>query len=221
VTVRGGGWLDGGVHLRTLVPVVAFTLAAAVLAGCGGDDGEAQLAGLRRDPPLEASGVVLPQVAPDGTETPFELKAAPGRMLAVYFGYTNCPDLCPTTMADLRIVKEELGDRADTLDVALVTVDPERDTPEVLSGYLGSFFEEFPDTRLHPLRTEDVGALEQAENAFLATSTVQRGDAGEVEVAHSATLYLVDDTGTVVIEWPFGTSWRAMSTDISQLLGDL
>jgi protein SCO1/2 len=207
------------VHLRTLVPVVMLTLAA-VVAGCGGSDGETQLAGLRRDPPLQANGVVLPQVAPDGTETPFELKAEPGRMLAVYFGYTNCPDLCPTTMADLRVVKEELGDAAANLDVALVTVDPERDTPEVLSGYLDSFFEEFPDTRLYPLRTEDTTALQRAEDAFLATSAIQTGDSGAVEVAHSATLYLVDDTGTVVIEWPFGTSWRAMGKDMKELLSE-
>jgi protein SCO1 len=208
------------VHWRSLLRVAALTLAAVAVAGCGGDEQPAQLAGLQREPPLEASGVVLPEVAPDGTATPFELKAEPGRMLAVYFGYTNCPDLCPTTMADLRVVKEELGDDAANLDVALVTVDPERDTPEVLNGYLESFFEEFPDTRLYPLRTEDVEALAKAEDAFLATSAIQTGEDGLVEVAHSATLYLVDDTGTVIIEWPFGTSWRAMGADMRALLED-
>jgi protein SCO1/2 len=207
------------VHLRTLVPAVALTLAA-VLAGCGGSGGgDAELlAGLRRDPPLQAAGVVLPQVAADGSTTPFELKAEPGRLLAVYFGYTNCPDLCPTTLADLRVVKEELGTSAENLDVALVTVDPARDTPAVLSGYLESFFEEFPSTRLHPLRTEDPEQMQQAEDAFLVTATVQQDDTGEVQVAHSATLYLVDDTGTVLIEWPFGTSWRAMGADMKKLL---
>jgi protein SCO1 len=210
------------VHLRTLVPALALTLAASLLAACGGDDpGAAPLNGLQRNPPLTTTGLVLPEVAADGSETPFELKADPGRMLAVYFGYTNCPDLCPTTMADLRVIKEELGDSAKDLDVALVTVDPERDTPEVLSGYLASFFDEFPDTRLHPLRTQDPTLLQQAEDALLVTSTVDTdATTGEVQVAHSATLYLVDDTGEVVIEWPFGTSWRAMGKDIQHLMAD-
>jgi protein SCO1/2 len=209
------------VHLRTLVPALALTLAAALLAACGGDSSAPELAGLQRNPPLTTTGLVLPQVAADGSETPFELKASPGRMLAVYFGYTNCPDLCPTTMADLRVVKEELKDKAKDLDVALVTVDPDRDTPEVLSGYLASFFDEFPDMQVHPLRTSDPTLLQQAEDALLVTSTVDTDAAtGEVKVAHSATLYLVDDTGKVVIEWPFGTSWRAMGQDIEHLMAD-
>jgi protein SCO1 len=210
------------VHLRTLVPMVMLTLAAGLLAACGGGGSATpELAGLRRDPPLTTTGLVLPQVAADGSETPFELKADPGRLLAVYFGYTNCPDLCPTTMADLRVVKEELGDKAKDLDVALVTVDPARDTPEVLTGYLASFFDEFPDMRVHPLRTSDPAVLKEAEDALLVSSTVEEDPAtGEVQVAHSATLYLVDDTGQVVIEWPFGTSWRAMGKDIEHLMAD-
>jgi len=209
-----------GVHLRTLVPAVVLTLTGA-LAGCAVGEGSApELAGLRRSPPLTTAGVVLPQVAADGSATPFELKAEPGRMLAVFFGYTSCPDLCPTTLADVRTVKEELGAKVENLDVALVTVDPARDTPDVLNRYLDSFFEELPGTRVHALRTDDAAVLQHAEDALLVSSTLEKSTSGEPQVAHSATLYLVDDTGTVVIEWPFGTSWRAMGRDIEHLLAD-
>ena len=78
-------------------------------SACGGD--ERELVGLTRDPEPQVDGVALPDVSRGGA--PFDFRAPDGGLLVVYFGYTNCPDVCPTTMADLRVALDDLGDDAD------------------------------------------------------------------------------------------------------------
>jgi protein SCO1/2 len=95
----------------------------------------------------------------------------------------------------------------------MATVDIERDTPEVLNGYLSSFSDHF-----HALHASSQEELEAAENAFLASSTIQRDSAGKIEVGHSATAYVVDDQGVVLVEWPFGIDSEAMTKDLKILL---
>jgi len=142
-------------------------------------------------------------------------RAPPGGLLAVYFGYTQCPDLCPTTMADLKVALAELtASEAARVTVALVTVDPERDTPELLTAYITGFF---GDRAGRAVRTTDAAELADVEEAFLASSSVTR-DQGEVTVAHSATTSIVDERGTVLVQWTFGTSARSMAHDLRILL---
>jgi protein SCO1/2 len=95
----------------------------------------------------------------------------------------------------------------------MVTVDAQRDTPEVMNGYLSSFTDRF-----HALRPTDVSELEAAQNAFLASSTIVVGEDGKIEVAHSATAYVVDSHGTVLVEWPFGVDKELMARDLRILL---
>jgi protein SCO1 len=218
----------GGVHhLRSAKAALLIVVALLVppVTGCGGDDaGTATssetttgsggaLTGLTRAEPLEVGTVTLPEVTLGTPEAPFAFRAAPGELLVAYFGYTSCPDVCPTTLANLRVAREEAGPAADRLDLAMVTVDPERDTPEVLSGYLSSFAE-----RYHALRTTDPAALRAAEDAFGASSSVTTTPEGRVEVAHSGTAYVVDDQGRVLVEWPFGVTADAMASDLRILL---
>ena len=66
-----------------------------------------------------------------------------GKVIVVFFGFTRCPDVCPTTLADLKVVKEKLGKDGDRLQVLFVTVDPERDTPELLAKYVPAFVPSF------------------------------------------------------------------------------
>src|SRR5258705_2786122 len=66
-----------------------------------------------------------------------------GKVVAIFFGYTRCPDACPTTMGELALVMKELGKDAERLQVLFITVDPERDTPEVLSRYVPAFHPRF------------------------------------------------------------------------------
>jgi protein SCO1 len=202
----------------------ALALALAGLmavAACGGDEtaqgdaAVAELHGLVRNPPLSVGEVTLPEVDASGTATPFAFRAEPGRVLVTYFGYTNCPDLCPTTMADLRLAKAEMDQAlADRIDVAFATVDPERDTPDTVGAYLSSFF----PSNTHPLRTEDPEELQAALDAFLATASVGLSEDGRVEVSHTGITYVIDATGTVRVEWPFGVSAEAMAADLSAIL---
>lgn len=192
--------------------LTAITVASALAVGACGDD-ERPLAGVLREPALDVATVTMPAAA-DGQDVP--MRAEPGGLLVVSFGYTFCPDICPTTLSDLSIAVDDLPDElADRVQVAFATVDPERDTPEVVQGYLGSFF---PDGIA--LRTEDETVLAAAAEAFGVQYEVADHEPGErdYEVAHTAVTYVVDDTGRVVVEWPFGMTPDDMAADLTTLL---
>ena len=214
----------------------AASAAAAILllvsAACADDGGDAagdgqlpaqdapevvfadELQGLERDDPLQVGDIVLPDAQ---TGEPMAMVADEGELLIGYFGYLSCPDVCPTSMSDLEKALELLdeGD-AERVTVSFTTVDPGRDTPELMADYLSFFFD-----RWLTLRTEDPAQLQAAEDAFLATSEVIEAPDGTIEVTHSAQLYAIDDTGTVLVEWPFGTSSDAMASDLALLLDQI
>lgn len=140
--------------------------------------------------------------------------AEPGGLLLVYFGYTFCPDVCPTTMA---FVKRSLAtlppsDRA-RVQVAMATVDPGRDTAKKLTDYVRAFVPEGI-----ALRTDDQARLRAATEAFGADFKVSTGGDGKVEVSHTGELYVVDEKGAVILAWPFGTSMKSIRTDLDRLL---
>ena len=200
-----------------LMTVVAGMLgAAALLAGCGGGEQQATgLKGFTRDPVPEVGGVSLPDVGPQGRGRKRALvAAAPGDLLVVYFGFTSCPDICPTTLGDIRAALKRLpaGQRT-RVEVALVTVDPERDTVTVMRNYVGHFF-----TRWRAYRTTDAEALQRAEKAFGARHSTTPRAGGGYDVVHSATTYVVDDRGRVLVEWPFGMPTRDIAADLSTIL---
>lgn len=198
---------------------MAVAVAVAAAAGCGPAD---EYAGGTRTPPLQVSAATLPDVtgrslADQGD--PFRFVASPGKVLLVYFGYTNCPDVCPTTLSDIRTARSQLtADQASRIELVMATVDPERDTPEVLTGYVRSFF---PEARV--LRPATPAQLRAAEAPFLATSSVEPHAVGDTSyaVSHSAFLYAVDAAGVVRLEWPFGTKPRALRDDLRRLLDEL
>jgi len=174
------------------------------------DTGERELAGIVRDPAPVVDAATLPSLTNPGTDVVF--RAEPGEFTAVYFGYTNCPDVCPTTMADwavtLRRIPEDLAARVGTL---MVTVDPERDN-ELLPGYVASFV-----SNAEAAGTTDAERLAAAAEPFGVSYDVTTADDGDIEVSHSGFLYLVDDQGQIVVTWPFGTSSAEMAADVEQL----
>lgn len=187
----------------------AGLLLLVVVGACGA--GEPALHGAVRTPPLQVDSVTLSSA--DGDRV--ALRAADDGLLLVYFGYTSCPDVCPTTMADISAALLDLpSDLSDRVTVAMVTVDPERDTGEVLSGYLSHFF-----SRGIALRTDDPAELKRAASAFGVQWEVADHAPGDpYDVAHTAITYVVDDRGTVVVEWPFGFESEAMASDLTLLL---
>ncbi len=195
----------------TLATVFA---AGTFLVGCGGS-AEAEFAGSRRDPAPAVDSVALPAVSPDGSSTPFEFRADDGNVLLVYFGYTSCPDVCPTTMSDISASQAQLGADGDRVQLAMATIDPERDIPEVLSAYVNGFVDGGV-----ALRTEDDEQLQEAADLFGVFYEVGTSDEGVVEVLHAGTLFGVDDSGTLVASWAFGTPQSDLLNDLEILLKD-
>ena len=185
-------------------------LALALVSGACGDGGTIGLAGIVREPYPDVSTVALPDESRGGQS--FTTAAREEGLLMVYFGYTACPDICPTTLADLRRAMQVLGDDADRIEVAMITVDPFRDTPEILTSYIQAFFADG-----HALRTDDQAALDLAAKAFGAAYEVTMTADGEIEVAHTAVLSVVDSSGRILVQWPFGMTVEDMQNDIEFL----
>lgn len=107
----------------------------------------------------------------------------------------------------------DLGDDAARVDLAMVTIDPARDTDDILVGYVQSFVD-----GAHALRTTDDSALRAVTEAFGASYSVTTAADGAVEVAHSGAMYVVDPSGTVTLTWPFGVTSDDIRGDLAQLL---
>lgn len=211
------------VRLAALLCTLALTLGTGISA-CGGsssgsdaDGGESgskaktEIEGLVRPEPLQVGDLSLPEASADGE--PFAFAAAPGQLLFVAFGYTNCPDVCPTTLYDIKKARKKLGADGEKVDVAFATVDPKRDTATVITEYLHSFAKDG-----HALRTEDAAAFKQVEDGFGVTSQVKENADGSTDVAHTARSFVVNDQGEVVVEWAFGTGADVMASDLQLLL---
>lgn len=190
--------------------LVALLVGAFLLQSCGGND--RSLIGYEPPSEKQVSSVTATEITAQ-SEQQFKFVAPRGEVLIVYFGYTNCPDLCPTTLAAVRSAKREIGDLADRVKLAMVTVDPERDTKDVLPSYLSSFSDQYH--ALIPATDDELTAI---KDVFQASSSVTKNPDGSVEVGHSATTYVVNDQGIVVVEWPYGLTAADMANDLQLLL---
>ncbi|MBS7542126.1 SCO family protein [Ancylobacter oerskovii] len=115
-----------------------------------------------------------------------------GEPTLIFFGFTHCPDICPTTLFEMSQLFEYLGEDARKVQGLFITVDPERDTPEVMKSYIGSF---------HPSIQGLTGTPEQvtaAIKAFRAYAQKVPGQDGDYTMNHTAIVYLMDKNGTFV-----------------------
>lgn len=211
---------DRPIPRRRLIGLAAG--AALALAACGsGDSGTSSetgtssgLSGVVREPAPVVDGTTLPSLSDPGTEVDF--RARPGGIEVVYFGFTNCPDVCPTTMSDLRtalnrLERDEPG-RTDLIDTLVVTVDPERDL-DVMPQYATSFVNDAVAAG-----TLDEELLLEAAAPFGVNYDVRTLDDGTIEVDHSPFLYAVDDEGRLVLTWQFGAKSSDIANDLDILL---
>lgn len=155
---------------------------------------------------LELSGV-------DGR--PRSLAEFKGRVAVVFFGYTQCPDVCPTTMAELAEVKRMLGPDGAKVVGVFVTVDPERDTPELLQAYLANFGPDMVGLR---------GTLEQTRAAAKEFKVFYGKVPGKTDtsytVDHTAGSYVFDAKGRVRLFTRYGTGAKALVDDLKILLAE-
>jgi protein SCO1 len=189
-----------------LFPVLCLFLVPAGPAGAG--EGTPFVGGVF-DPPRDAPELALD--ASDGTE--IELSDYRGKIVVLGFGFTSCPEICPTTLAVLAAARRKLGEDAGAVQVIYVTVDPETDTPERMQKYLGGFDSSFiggtgTEAELEAVRRE-YGVL--AERKALESG---------YSYAHSSYTYLIDGAGRIRALMPYGHSADDFVHDIRILIGE-
>ena len=197
-----------GSRLAALVAAIAVAFSA-----CGGSSGgtAATLTGASLEPAPQVNLVSLPSLSDPGTDVEFRAEA--DGIQVVYFGFTNCPDVCPTTLADLTIALRKLEPAdAERVEVVMVTVDPDRDL-DVLDTYVTSFVDDAVAAG-----TLDAEQTAAAGAPFGASWEVRTDDSGLVEVDHTPFLYAVDDAGRLALTWQFGVTSDDMSNDLTTLL---
>ncbi|MEW5892198.1 MAG: SCO family protein [Pseudomonadota bacterium] len=146
---------------------------------------------------------------------PRRLEDFRGKAVAIFFGYTHCPDVCPTTLSDLKAAMQLLGpELAARVQVLFVTVDPERDTPEVLRQYVPYFHPSFLGLYGTP---EQIAATAREFKVHYAKHT--EAGAGDYLVDHTAATYVFDPEGRIRLFWPYGHPAADMAHDLRQLLG--
>ncbi len=144
----------------------------------------------------------------------FTLDQLKGNVVVVYFGYTTCPDICPTTLIDYQAVKEELGADADRVKFVLVTIDPERDTEAKLKEYLAFFDPEFIGLRGDEAQTEQV----KQDYGVLVHRVEYPDSATKYLLDHSTQTYVIDPQGRLALTFPYGMDPTLMAQDIRHLL---
>lgn len=136
-----------------------------------------------------------------------------GKVVVMFFGYTQCPDVCPTTLSELTEVKKMLGADGDRLQVLFVTLDPQRDTPEVLKPYMLNFDPGFLALRATPEKLPEL-----AKEYKIYFKKVEGKTATSYTIDHSAGSYVYDTTGRLRLFMRYGTGATALARDIRMLL---
>jgi protein SCO1 len=134
------------------------------------------------------------------------------KVVVLFFGYTHCPDVCPTTLATMANLVRGLGPAAADVRVLFVTVDPERDTPQVLAQYVPSFHPSFIGFY------GDAQATAQAAAVFAVSYEKQAAKGGDYSVDHSVGTYLIGRGGRVVLMSPYGQRSELLMQDVRLLL---
>ena len=148
---------------------------------------------------------------PDGTEV--DASSLQGKPVLVFFGFTSCPDVCPTTLTQLSVVMKKLGPQADDIQIALVSVDPGRDTPEVMKSYTASF----GPWLLGLTGSEE--ALTTLREAYGVYAAMESSDSkGTYNVMHSAAIFAFDAKGRARLLISDVNDSDAVVSDLKQLI---
>ena len=160
-----------------------------------------------------------PQPAPDFALTAtdgqqFRLSEHRRQIVLMFFGYTSCPDVCPTTLAEAKQILKGVGSDADRVIFLFITVDPERDTPQVLANYVAAF-----DPAIVGLTgtSDELAAVRQAYGVFAEKEVVDASAVGYT-ITHTSRVFLVDTEGRLRLSYAFGTLPDDILQDVRHLL---
>jgi len=193
--------------------------AAAVAAGLSACDGKLPGAGGGK-PPFKAVDITGAEYARSLSLTDADgqrrtLADFKGKVVVVFFGYTQCPDVCPTTMAELAEVKRALGPAGARVVGVFVTVDPERDTAELLKAYIANFGPDIVGLRGTP---DEVRAAAKEFKVFF--SKVPGKTDTSYTIDHTAGSYVFDAQGKVRLFTRYGSGAKALAEDLTLLLAE-
>ena len=151
----------------------------------------------------------------DGDGKPFKLSDLKGNVVVLSFGYTHCPDVCPTELLTYSDTLKQLGDDAKNVKVVFASVDPERDTPELIGKYAKQFHPDFIG-----ITATEGQALQVIKQQYRVVSAKvnQKEDSANYLVDHTSGAYLIDKEGEVAIFSPYGSEPDAIAADIRTLL---
>jgi protein SCO1/2 len=194
--------------LKNLLAALFWLLAAALAGGCG-DQAQAPRFKLTD---VTSAGFGKALNLTDHNGRPRTLADFRGKVVTVFFGFTHCPDVCPTTLAEMAQVMKELGADADQLQVLFVTVDPERDTQKLLAQYVPSFHPGFIGLY------GDRDATARAAKEFKIYYNQQPAKSGSYSVDHSAGTFILDREGRLRLYAQYGQGPAALLHDIRLLL---
>ncbi|MGV3492308.1 MAG: SCO family protein [Ramlibacter sp.] len=180
--------------------------AAVLAAGCG--EAKPQFKAIDLTGADYAKDFPLPDI--DGRLR--SVKDFAGKAVVVFFGFTQCPDVCPTTLAEIAQAKKLLGPDGDKVVGVLVTVDPERDTPEMLKAYLANFGTDFVALRGSP---EQLAAVAKDFKVYYKKVDLKSGG---YTMEHSAASYVYDPQGRLRLYVRYGSGAQALADDLKLLL---
>ncbi len=196
--------------LKLIAAYALFISSAALLTACSGDK-----------PKFTAIDVTGADYAKDFALTdhngkPRSLKDFAGKVVVLFFGYTQCPDVCPTSMTELAEVRKLLGTDGDKLQGLFVTVDPARDTPEVLKSYMANF-----DPTFLALYAAPEALAVVAKDYKVYYKKAEGKTATSYTMDHSAGSYIYDTQGKLRLYTRYGSGVAPLAADIKLLLKNL
>jgi protein SCO1 len=194
---------------RTFLAAAAAAYAGSLLSGCS-----------ERKPQFKAIDLTGADYArdlqlPDADGRVRSLKDFRGKVVVLFFGYTQCPDVCPTTLTEIAQAKQLLGADGARLQGVFVTLDPERDTPQVLKAYLANFDPTFVALRGTPQQTAAV-----AKDFKIFYQKVPGKTPGSYTLDHSAAAYVYDAQGRLRLYTRYGSGPQALASDVKLLLDE-
>jgi protein SCO1/2 len=185
-----------------------LTLAGSLLAGCA-PEGKPQFKAVD----LTGADYARDFALPDADGRMRSIKDFQGKAVVVFFGYTQCPDVCPTTLAEIAEAKKLLGADGSKVQGVFITVDPERDKPELLKAYMASFGPDFVALRGTP---EQTAAVAKDFKVFYRRS--EGKTPGSYAMDHTAASYVYDPQGRLRLYTRYGSGAQALADDLKLLL---
>lgn len=195
--------------LALLIGLAAGVLSAVLLVTLPSGGGGA--------PTMQQSGKALiggPFSLLDPTGKRVTEKDFAGKPMLVYFGFTHCPDVCPAGLQVIAAALDQLGDKAKDITPVFITVDPERDTPELIGKYVASFHKNIVGLSGSP---EDIAAVTKAYRVY-AKKVPDETNPGEYNVDHSSFMYLMDGNGEYMRHFPHSVDAKDLADALSKAI---